>query len=233
MLEKLAEVLDAGRSQRLDRAGRNAVGADPAPAHGFGEVAHACLERRLGQAHGVVVRNHAFGAEVGQREERCLVGQQRQRGLGQCREAVGRDVVRDAEAFARQPVQEIAGDGFARREADRMHQTVEFFPTLPQRGESRGNLLIAAHVALIDHVGAEFLGEVADAVLEAFADIGEGQLGALALARGGDAIGDRAVGQQAGDQDPLTCQKSHKFSKICEGGAGMFHARPPGPVHDG
>ncbi|SOZ98030.1 ABC transporter, periplasmic substrate-binding protein (fragment) [Cupriavidus taiwanensis] len=214
MAEQLAETLDAGSGQGLDRAGRDAVGTDAARADRRGQVAHAGFERGLGQAHGVVVGNHALGAEVSQRQQRGLVRQQRQGGLGQCREAVRGNVVGDAEAFARQAVEEVAGNRFTRREADRMHQAVKLFPALAQRGKGGGNLLVAADVAFENQVAAEFLGKVADPVLEPFADVGEGQFGAFALARRGNAIGDRAVRKQAGDQDPLTCQKSHKFSKV-------------------
>ena len=64
------------------------------------QVAHAGFQRGLGQAHGVVVGHHALRpgrSASAARRRRAAAG----RGLGQRREAVGRDVVRDAEAFSR------------------------------------------------------------------------------------------------------------------------------------
>jgi hypothetical protein len=38
------------------------------------QVAHARLERRLGDAHDVVVRHHLLGAVIGERQDRAAVG---------------------------------------------------------------------------------------------------------------------------------------------------------------
>ncbi|KAG1436594.1 hypothetical protein G6F57_020591 [Rhizopus arrhizus] len=162
------EILDAAGSQRLDGAGRNAIGADAARAQRRGQVAHAGFQRRLGQAHRVVVGHHAFGAQVGQRQHRRVASfHQRQGGLGHGGEAVGRDVVGDAEAFARQAVQEVAGDCFARGEADGVHQAVQAVPVLGQFGEGAFDLAVFGHVARQHDLAAEFGGEFADAVFEA------------------------------------------------------------------
>uniref|UniRef100_A0A182MQ53 Uncharacterized protein n=1 Tax=Anopheles culicifacies TaxID=139723 RepID=A0A182MQ53_9DIPT len=204
------EVLDAAGGQRLDRAGRDAVGADAARAQRGGQVAHAGFERGLGQAHGVVVGHHAFGAQVGQRQHRAVAAfHQRQRGLGHGGETVGRDVVGDAEAFARQAVQEVAGDGFARSETDRVHQAVQAVPALGQVGEGGFDLAVFGDVAGQHDVAAEFGGEFGHAVLEAVTDVGEGQFGALLVAGARDAVGDGAVGKHPGDQDAFAGEKAH------------------------
>src|SRR3546814_13720126 len=44
-----------------------------------GEIAHARLEGRLGDAHDVVVRRHPLGAQVGERDQAAAVGHQRPR----------------------------------------------------------------------------------------------------------------------------------------------------------
>ena len=41
------------------------------------EIAHARLERRLGDAHDVVVRHHPLGAVVGERQQAAAVAHQR------------------------------------------------------------------------------------------------------------------------------------------------------------
>ena len=59
-----------------------------------GEVAHRALQRRLGDAHDVVVRRHPLRAEVGQRQDRAAAPHQRRRPPGQVDEAVAGDVER-------------------------------------------------------------------------------------------------------------------------------------------
>jgi len=56
----------------------------------------------------------------------------RQRALDERREAVCRNVVRLREGFARDALQEVAGDRFARREGDGVHQAVQAVPVLLQ-----------------------------------------------------------------------------------------------------
>jgi hypothetical protein len=84
-----------------------------------------------------------------------------------------------------------------------VHQAVEAVPAAAQGSDRAIDLRVLADVAGQDDVGAELAGELADAVAEALADVGEGELRALAVAGLRDAVGDRAVRQQAGDQDAL------------------------------
>src|SRR5215468_11967454 len=52
-LENVAEIADAGSGERLDRPGRDRVHPNVLAAKIDCEVAHACLERRLGDPHHV------------------------------------------------------------------------------------------------------------------------------------------------------------------------------------
>ena len=79
-----------------------------------------------------------------------------------------------------------------------------------QVGEQLVDLRVVAHVAIEDQLGVEVRGEFGDAVLEALADVAEGQFGALRVAGLGDAVGDRAVRQHAGDQEFLAGEKAHE-----------------------
>jgi hypothetical protein len=80
VVEHLGEARDAGGRERADRTGADRVDADAARTEVGGEVAHARLERRLGDAHDVVVRIDALAADVGQRHDRALAAfHQRQR----------------------------------------------------------------------------------------------------------------------------------------------------------
>ena len=74
--EDVAEVADAGRGQRLDRAGRDGVDADVLDAEIGGEIAHGRFERRLGDAHDVVMRHPLLGAVIGQRQHRAAIRHQ-------------------------------------------------------------------------------------------------------------------------------------------------------------
>ena len=74
------------------------------------------------------------------------------------------------------------------------------------------DLRVVADVAVEDQFRAEVGGEFGDAVLEALADVAEGELGALFVAGLGDAVGDRAVGQNAGDQQFLAGKKAHEVA---------------------
>ena len=65
----LKPAMPAGR-ERPDRAGADRVDPDPVRAEVGGEVADGRLERRLRDAHHVVVRDDLLGAVVGQRHDR-------------------------------------------------------------------------------------------------------------------------------------------------------------------
>ncbi len=213
--EDLRETLDAGGRQRLDRAGGNAIDADASRTEARCEVAHAGLEARLGESHCVVARHSALGAEVGQCQQGPVAAlHQRQRRLGERRKAVGRDVVRNAKSLARQPIDEVAGDRFARREADRVHQSVERRPALLQGIEGGSDLGIVRHVHVEHEIGAELRRDLGDPLLEAVAHVGESEFGAFTLAGVRDAVGDRAVGKHTGDQQSLAGQEAHVVSSL-------------------
>ncbi len=117
--------------------------------------------------------------------------------------------MRDAERLARQAVEKIARDRLARRKGDRVHQAVERTPFPAQLGEERSDLGVAGDVAGKRKTAAELARHLGDAVLEALVLVGERELGALAPGGLGDAVGDRAIGEQAGDQDALAGEKTH------------------------
>ena len=115
----------------------------------------------------------------------------------------------DAKAFARQAVEEVAGNRFAGGEADAVHKAVELGPGFGQVGEHGFDLGVVGHVTIEDQFGIEFGGEVGDAVFEALAHVAESQLSALLVAGFGDTVSDGAVGQHPCDQQFFTGQKTH------------------------
>ena len=81
----------------------------------------------------------------------------------------------------------------------------------PSSANSAVDLRVVGNVASEDEGGVEFPGEVGHALAHAFALVREGELGALALARPGDAVGDRAVGKHPGDEDAPALQEAHRI----------------------
>ena len=77
------------------------------------------------------------------------------------------------------------------------------------RLEHRVDLGVVGDVAVEDEGRAELGGEFGDAILEALALVAEGELGAFAPERPGDAVGDRPVRKNAGDEEALAGKKSH------------------------
>ena len=81
--------------------GRDRVHAHAARAELVGEVAHAGLERGLGDGHHVVPREHPLARHVGERDHRAALVHQRLGGAGHRDHRVRRDVERGRERLAR------------------------------------------------------------------------------------------------------------------------------------
>src|SRR6185295_3031015 len=128
---------------------------------------------------------------------------ERPRTFRQRAEAVAADVVCNMEGVAREAVQKIAAQSFARSERDGVHQPIQAVPAFADLGIELLNLLVARYVAWKDEIAAELGRERYHTVVDAFALISEGQGSTFALHRLGDAVGDRAIAQHAGNQDLL------------------------------
>ena len=216
MAEHLAEIGDAGRSQRLDRSGRDRVHADAFGTEIQREITHASFKARLGQTHHVVVDQRTLGAEITEREDRTLAALHlRTRGLRQRGEAVAGNIVRDREPLARQAFEETTIERFARRIADRMHQDVETIPALAEFSEYAVDLRIIGDVARQHDVRPARLRGRFHARLELVHLIGKGEFRAFAMHRFGDAAGDRALAGDADDQCALSLQETHAASVDC------------------
>jgi hypothetical protein len=70
-------------------------------------------------------------------------------------------------------------------------------------------IFVVLDVAGEDHRTAEFGCHFGDAILEAFVLVGESEFGTFPVHGFGDPVGDRAVGQQSGDQNALAGEKAH------------------------
>src|SRR5690606_21945146 len=97
-----------------------------------------------------------------------------------------------------------------RRVGDRVHQDVEAIRPVPgERIEQRGDLGVVGHVERIRRAAAEPGGDILHARLQFFVLVAEGELGALPMHRLGDAVGDRALAGDAGDECALALQETH------------------------
>ena len=81
-----------------------------------------------------------------------------------------------------------------------------------ERREQRGHVVVLRHVAAEERRRPELGGDLRDALLELVVHVGERERGAFALARLRDAVGDRAIRQDARDQDLLAGEKAHRDS---------------------
>src|SRR5260364_179762 len=70
--------------------------------------------------------------QIAQRQQRSVRTEQRPRRFGERWKAVGGNIVRDAEILARQAIQKIARNRFARRKTDGMDQTLQAIPVFLQ-----------------------------------------------------------------------------------------------------
>ena len=206
-MEKLREVLNAGCRERLDRARRDGICADPFLSEARRQIARRRFERRLRETHRVVVGHNPFASEIGERQNGCL--HEREKGLRQGRIGVGRDVHGNAEGLTGDAVQKITGNRLAGRKADRMDKAVHAAPNLGDFVGHGRDLLVAAHVHREDDLTAEFLSEARNAVAESVAHIGKGEIRAFAAASLGNAVGNRTIGNHARDQKLLAGEKTH------------------------
>lgn len=156
------------------------------------------------------MRDRAHGTQVGERDERRRAPLHHRPGcLGERREAVAADVVRDAESVPTQRVEELARERLARREGDRMHQAVESIPALRELREHRVDLGIFRHVAREHQIRAEFLRQLHHPVSHALALIGECQVGTFPARGLRHAVCDRAAADESGNENFPAGEKSH------------------------
>ena len=116
--------------------------------------------------------------------------------------------MRNLEAFARQAIEEVPGDGFAWCVTNAVHKAVKSRPVGRQIFEQLCDLFVAAHVAVKNQLRVKVCCEFGDAVFETFTHVAEGQFCALVVTSFGDAIGDRTVRQHAGNQQFFARQEA-------------------------
>ncbi len=160
-----------------------------------GEVANGGVERGLGDAHDVVVRHRALATEVGHREDRPTSARFHER---LCRPRAGDERVRadvdgEPEAVSRR-VGEAPFEVLRRGERDGVDEDVEpAAEGIPDLGEDARDVIVRPDVALGHERARDGLGELADALLDPLALVGERELRALVGEPPSDRPGDRAL----------------------------------------
>ena len=156
--------------------------------------------------------------QISQGEERRTLALRRgAAALARAAKAVARNVVGQCGRHrATGPSRKSPAIASLRREADRMDQAVEF--SARPRREAEANrafdLGVVGHVAVEDEARAELGGEFTDhAFPKSLALVAEGELGALAVAGAGDAVGDRPIRQEAGDEE-AACRRESPWNRL-------------------
>ncbi len=203
-----------------DRARRHQVHPDAGRPQLLGQVAGEGLEPRLGHAHPVVDGPGHRGVEVEADHRGAAVAARRleegEEGVDQRLERVGRDLEGRRDVV---PVggEHAAAQAVGRGEADGVQQAVEAVPPAGQRGAGGLQLLGRRDVDLEDLGLDGQLAGRAPGQRQGTAGAGEHDLGALLLGQAGHREGQRGVGEDAGDQEPLAVEESHCARRLCEG----------------
>ena len=120
------------------------------------------------------------------------------------------------------PSRKSAGERLARRERDRVQQAVEAAPLRLRSASNSASICASAVTSQRQHRRRAELGrELDDPIAQVVVDIGERELRAFALARARDAVGDRAVRQQPGDQDLAVGEQAHRRACASEQRRGL------------
>jgi len=154
------------------------------------------------------MRHRALAAEVGHRHDRAAAGsfEQRLGRAGAGDERVGTDVDRHPEAVSRR-VGEASLEILGRGKRDRVDEQVQLaVERLPDLVEDANDVVVGADVALRHELRVHHLGQVADGLLDPFALIGEGELGAAVRELLRNRPGDRALVRDAEDERALAVE---------------------------
>ena len=176
------EAGDAGGGESTDGAGGDRVHADVLVVltEVEREIADAGLEGGLGDAHDVVPRDGAEGAEVGHREDGGVVAHDGERRASDGREGEDADVHRYMEAFTRGLV-EGAAEIFPVGEGYGVDEDVDRAEVLPDFRHDVGDRFVAGDVALFDEVAADGRRQGLHAALEDLAGVAEPDLRTLTV----------------------------------------------------
>src|ERR1700722_9120812 len=227
-----AESRDRLGGHGADGPGRHEIHPDAAGSELLGQVARQGLESRLGHAHPVVDGPGHRRVEVETDDGGTAVAsgrlEQREKGLDQGLERVGRDVDRRRDVA---PVggEHPAAQAVGRCEADGVQQAVQAVPAGGEGSTRRPQLFGRRDVDLEDLGLAGELARGAPSEREGAPRAREHDVRPLLLRQAGHGESQRGVGEDAGDEQPLAVEESHCARRLCEG-RGVHVGLLGGPV---
>jgi hypothetical protein len=176
------------------------------------QIANRRFKRRLGDTHYVVIRQNAFGPEIGQRDDRSLaVLHQRQCRLSDGNQRIGAHIQRDPEIVAFR-VRVHALEGLTRRERQHMGNKIEVPDLLFNPFDKRLDLLVAPNVTLDQQRIVQLRRQFMDILAKSFILIGHDQPGPGPICRIGDAPRDATLISDAHDESGFS------FEQLCHKG---------------
>ena len=199
---QLAAAGDAGHGEGFHWPCGNRVDADAFGPEIARDVAHRGFERRLRDAHDIVVRHDSFRSERGEGDHRAAVRHHMARPPGGVDERERRHVHSVPEILARGVFDEGAFEGLLVGEGDGVDEKVDLAPLVLDFAEGPFHVVVAHHVSLNEELDADGFGELAHPAFHG-ADIGEAKLRALGVQLLGDAPGDGDLVGDAHDEAAL------------------------------
>ncbi len=208
------EVADAPGGERPDRTGGNRVDADIVAAEIDGEIPHAGFERRLCDAHYVIIRHHPLGAGIGERQQAAAVRHQ-WRGatadIGERKAGNIESAQRNWHASSRRIFLSARPGPRRRSRGPRNRADPSAAPTA---AKTASRLSAEATSASRTKFAAETKGERPYPLPQRLALICEGEVGAMSVQRLRDPPGDRPLVGDTHDEALLTRHQRHRLPQF-------------------
>ncbi len=189
------------------RPRRQRVDPDALGPQVVGEIAHRRLQRRLGDAHDVVVRHDPLRAEIGHGDDRAAPLHQRQHPPGHVHQRIAGDVERLQEVRPR-GVGEAALKLVLVGKGDGVDQEIHMAPGVRQLIAHRVERGLVLHVRRHQVLHPQRIGQRLHPLAEILALIGESQLRAMFREHLGHAPGDGVIVGDAHDKPALAGHKT-------------------------
>ena len=138
----------------------------------------------------------------------------------------------NAEIFAGDGLVKISPKRLARHVCNGVDDAIQTIPGLLQCGKHCGNFFVVADIAGEDQIRAKFRRHFLHPLAHAFTLVRKRQLCTFSMHCFGNAIGNRAIAQHAGNQNSFVCQHSHAmtFKSSFGRSANLSEAEPVQPA---
>jgi len=96
-----------------------------------------------------------------------------------------------------------------------VHQTVQTVPALAQRGHGLFDLIVFRHITGQHDIRAQFFGKAFNTFFKTLAHIGQGNISTLLATCLRNPVSNRAIREDACDQDAFSLQETHAENPLC------------------